>query len=506
MYRQNLRRQAGEDSPESSPDTEEAGSCDESNQQVNVAIETTDHNEDAGISLVTAQPIQFQETSEDKTSSLTPCATPETSFSDVSQSDISIDESPASAKKTKAKTRRGKRKREPSLEDIYQNKLWRTQMPKEKTWETIYEEPKENKRGGIELLSGRKFRRLCDMEDIPTQVLLNKYKKRRQKAKKRGWKPLSKAKDAKIERLVEEKIMALDCELMDLDTPNTSIAETLALLGDGEVAAAKMDTSCVSSPSKPPTRITVTAEIHEPKPSFKADNVKAIDSFSDWKESDEVVCAKKHGKKKMRGLESSLCAITEGSESDIFHSPKAENLQKDRVPEPHGAACPKTNAKTLSVPEQASVTSRSSQNESVFYTPRAVLSDNEDDQNSVTNRKKSKKAASAPSCDSIPEEEEVFYTPAKSVSEMAAYTSPAEMHSVPVATSEIDNSGIGKLPHSALPAGQGHKRDDSSQGSGNKEVGMSPNSSGESADSLALHKTARQEEVADISGVYTLSP
>ncbi len=513
LYRQNLRRQSGEDSPESSPDPEQPESCDQSSQQDHVAMEIDDNQNTEPIateaeSMPTTQPIQNEDMSTDKSSNLTPCATPETSFSDVSQSDISIEESPASTKKTKAKTRRGKRKREPSVEDIYQNKLWRTQMPKEKNWETIYEEPKENKKGAVELISSRKFKRLMDFEESYT---LNKMKKRRQKAKKQGWKPLSKAKNAKMERLVEEKIMALDAELMDIEESNTSIAETLATLGEPEVVAAKMDASCVSSPSKQPLGISVIAEVHEPEHGLKLDIVKTLDNNNkgDPKESNKGVSSKKKGKKSLKAFESSLDVISEGSELDNFHSSKPDSLQQETMSEPSNADHAKVNPNKLLMPEQSNVTSRSMQNESVFFTPCGTPSEH-DNKNSGTNRKYTKKAASlAPSCGSIPEEveeEDIFYTPAKTVSEMVAYKSPAETHSIPVATHEIDNSGVKNMPHSSLPEGQGHTQDDSAKGSAVKEETLSPNSSGGSGDSLALHKTSRHEEVADISGIEILSP
>ncbi len=485
-------------------------SGDQSSQQDHVAMEIDDNQSTEPLtteaeSIPTTQPIQNEDMSLDKASNLTPCATPETSFSDVSQSDISIEESPASTKKTKAKTRRGKRKREPSVEDIYQNKLWRTQMPKEKNWETIYEEPKENKKGAMELISSRKFKRLMDFEESYT---LNKMKKRRQKAKKQGWKPLSKAKNAKMERLVEEKIMALDAELMDIEDANTSIAETLATLGETGVVAAKMEASCVSSPSKQPVRISVIAEVHEPEQGLKSDNVKTLDENRNDKESSKGVSSKKKGKKSLKAFESSLGVISEGSELDSFRSSKSDSLQQETMSDPQEAGHPKTNENKLSVPEQLSVTSRSMQNESMFYTPCGTPSEY-DNKNSGTNKKYTKKSASlAPSCGSIPEEEEedIFYTPAKTVSEMVAYKSPTETHSIPVATHKIDNSGVKKMPHSALPEGQGHTQDDSAPGSAIKEESLSPNSSGGSGDSLALHKTTRHEEVADISGIEILSP
>ena len=149
---------------------------------------------------------------------------------------------------SKGKTRRGKRKREPSVEDIYQNKLWRTQMPKEKNWETIFEEP-VTKKGREEYQSNKKFKRLCNFDDFYNQ---NRLKKRRQKALKRGWKPLTKKKEERAGKLVEEKIMALDQQLIEAEIPDSSISETLSLLGDPLVSFSteKTETCVTASPIK----------------------------------------------------------------------------------------------------------------------------------------------------------------------------------------------------------------------------------------------------------------
>ena len=121
-------------------------------------------------------------------------------------------------------------------------------MPKEKNWETIFEEPK-TKKGREEYQSNKKFKRFCNFDDFYNQ---NRLKKRRQKALKRGWKPLTKKKEERAGKLVEEKIMALDQQLIEAEMPNTSIAETLSLLGDPLVSLSieKTQTSVTASPVK----------------------------------------------------------------------------------------------------------------------------------------------------------------------------------------------------------------------------------------------------------------
>ena len=106
-------------------------------------------------------------------------------------------------KKTK---RTRKNAKDTNVEDIYLNKLWKSQMPKDRTWETIYESPDTGKS------KGRKLRRAINPEDFYTTA---KLKRRRNKAMKQGWKPLSKKKLEKAEILLHEKLATLNEELND---------------------------------------------------------------------------------------------------------------------------------------------------------------------------------------------------------------------------------------------------------------------------------------------------
>ncbi len=102
-------------------------------------------------------------------------------------------------------------------------------MPKDKNWETIFEEPK-TKKGVKEYSSVRKYKRFCDFENFHHQTRL---KRRREKALKRGWKPLSKKKQATAERRLEETLLALDQELIvKNETADRPTADPRALLDE----------------------------------------------------------------------------------------------------------------------------------------------------------------------------------------------------------------------------------------------------------------------------------
>ena len=108
--------------------------------------------------------------------------------------------------KTPKKTKkRGKKSKSPTLEeihDIYKNKLWKSQMPVEKKWETIFEQP--HVKGNTEMLTGvRKYKRTLVEQDFYTTA---KLKKRRQKALKLGWKPLTKNRQKVLDALLVEKL------------------------------------------------------------------------------------------------------------------------------------------------------------------------------------------------------------------------------------------------------------------------------------------------------------
>ena len=160
------------------------------------------------------------------------------SMSELSMSELSDSESPGSRRgrpKRKAAEdaterqelslirtpKRGvKRKREPSLEEIYTNKLWREQMPKEKTWETIFENPHLGRQGKEVLMSAKKLKRLVNFDDV-VMYEKSRLKKRRAKAMKMGWRPMTQKKIVKVENLVRSKIGELDEALAELSETTT---------------------------------------------------------------------------------------------------------------------------------------------------------------------------------------------------------------------------------------------------------------------------------------------
>ena len=80
-----------------------------------------------------------------ETDDATSPAVASTSSCDATPSNASASSSEETVSTPKAKSPKLARKspgRSPSIEDIYLNKLWRAQMPKEKGWETIHEKPK----------------------------------------------------------------------------------------------------------------------------------------------------------------------------------------------------------------------------------------------------------------------------------------------------------------------------------------------------------------------------
>ena len=110
-----------------------------------------------------------------------------------------------------ALTRYQEQNPEPAVEDIYLNMLWRDQMPKEKMWEPILEEPKQDKKTGTsQFFAGRKQRCLVKFEDFPSQA---KVRQRRQRAAQMGWKPLTKKKIADLDRRLNKKLEELDQEI-----------------------------------------------------------------------------------------------------------------------------------------------------------------------------------------------------------------------------------------------------------------------------------------------------
>ena len=118
--------------------------------------------------------------------------------------------------KTKAK-RATKRKSQPSLEDIYLNKLWRSQMPKQKVWETIFEVPRDS-RLGSEYMSQKKFKRHLNFDEFFATVRL---KRRRKKAVKQGWKPITEKREQHLGEVLEKSMSYMD-QQMNMPDPEQS--------------------------------------------------------------------------------------------------------------------------------------------------------------------------------------------------------------------------------------------------------------------------------------------
>ena len=98
------------------------------------------------------------------------------------------------------------RQRRPSasVEDIYLNRLWRSQMPKEKALESIPESPSGK-------CKGPKRVRLLKFGDVPNRA---KLRQRRQKAVKNGWKPMTKKQDAQLDSQLANKLAEIDNYLL----------------------------------------------------------------------------------------------------------------------------------------------------------------------------------------------------------------------------------------------------------------------------------------------------
>ena len=112
-----------------------------------------------------------------------------------------------------AKTRQ--RRPSGSVEDIYLNRLWRLQMPKEKPLESIRESPTSDQHG-IKLT---KRVRCLKFDDAPNKT---KLRQRRQKAVKNGWKPLTKKHSALLDSQLACKLSKMDSDFLveDLDNGN----------------------------------------------------------------------------------------------------------------------------------------------------------------------------------------------------------------------------------------------------------------------------------------------
>jgi len=104
-----------------------------------------------------------------------------------------------------AKTKQ--RKPSVTVEDIYLNRLWRSQMPKEKAMESILESPTSQQHSG----KPTKRLRCLKFDDAPNRT---KLRQRRQKAVKNGWKPLTKKQNAFLDSQIACKLAEIDSALM----------------------------------------------------------------------------------------------------------------------------------------------------------------------------------------------------------------------------------------------------------------------------------------------------
>lgn len=103
---------------------------------------------------------------------------------------------------------------EKELEDIYRNRLWKKQMPHDRSWETIYEEPlRVAKNAGVKVQSiARQRRQLNFCDNVPPM----KTRRRQQRARKYGWLPFDKQRLLDADSVLQHKLTVLDSELETL--------------------------------------------------------------------------------------------------------------------------------------------------------------------------------------------------------------------------------------------------------------------------------------------------
>jgi len=93
-----------------------------------------------------------------------------------------------------------------SVEDIYRNRLWRSQMPKEKALESILESPTSEQHGS----KVSKRIRLLKFDDVPNR---SRLRLRRQKAVKNGWKPLTKKQSVMLDKQLADKLAEIESDV-----------------------------------------------------------------------------------------------------------------------------------------------------------------------------------------------------------------------------------------------------------------------------------------------------
>ncbi|XP_064652364.1 uncharacterized protein LOC135503013 isoform X2 [Lineus longissimus] len=118
-----------------------------------------------------------------------------------------------------------------NIEELYRNKNFK--MPEVRSWETIYESPGP----GQGDLGKKKLKRSLMFEEDPNMHA--KYKKRRKRAIKNGWKPLSKAKLEKADKKLLEKLKTFEEELELLKIENSEV-EGISTIGSTPTAVANL--------------------------------------------------------------------------------------------------------------------------------------------------------------------------------------------------------------------------------------------------------------------------
>jgi hypothetical protein len=102
-----------------------------------------------------------------------------------------------------------KRRQEENIEAIYLNKLWKQQMPRERPWGTWHEDSEKP--------SAKPTMRRINFDDFYAK---GRMKKRRQRAVRMGWKPLTQKRIQALDTLLAEKVDEWDREIEEEEAAN----------------------------------------------------------------------------------------------------------------------------------------------------------------------------------------------------------------------------------------------------------------------------------------------
>lgn len=120
---------------------------------------------------------------------------------------------------------------EKALEDLYCNRLWKSQLPKERSWETIYEEPVfVAKTNSVKVQSVSRVKRLVNFSAEGVGPSPAKTKRRQQRARQYGWRAFSKKRLHDAEVVLFDKIGRLDSELDCSEEEHSLAAEPHGVL------------------------------------------------------------------------------------------------------------------------------------------------------------------------------------------------------------------------------------------------------------------------------------